>query len=53
MLRVSWTLALAIAAMTVLLLGAGRATADDPVYLPGVTYYYAPPAVTYYGPAPR
>jgi hypothetical protein len=51
MLRISWTLALAVGAMTVLLLGAGRATADDPVYLP-VAYYYAPPAVTYYGPAP-
>jgi hypothetical protein len=51
MLRISWTLALAIAAMTVVLLGAGRAKADDPVYLPSVSYY-APPAVTYYGPPP-
>jgi hypothetical protein len=52
MLRISWTLALAVAAMTVVLLGAGRATADDPMYLPGVPYYSAPPAVAYYGPPP-
>src|SRR5262249_40248834 len=47
MTRISWKMTLAIATVALVLLGAGRATADPPV----VSYYSPPPVVTYYTPA--
>ena len=47
MVRISWKTILANAAVSLVLLGAGRATGDQPV----VSYSCAPPVVTYYAPA--
>ncbi len=47
MVRISGMTTLALAAVSLVLLGSGRATADPPV----VSYYCPPPVVTYYSPA--
>jgi hypothetical protein len=54
MVRTARTLTLAAAALGLVLLGAGRVTAQTVVvssyYSPPVVTYYTPPAVTYYSP---
>jgi hypothetical protein len=51
MVRTAWTFTLALAIVSLALLGTGRATADVIVSSPPVvSYYYAPPTVTYYSP---
>ena len=50
MVRTARTLTLALAALGVVLLGAGRATAQAVVVSPPGVSYYSPPAVTYYSP---
>src|SRR5262245_55759348 len=46
------TLTPALAAASLLLLGAGRVAANPVVVAPPGVVYYAPPAVSYYAPAP-
>jgi hypothetical protein len=49
--RIAWTLSLALAAASLVLPGAGRATADTFVVAPPAVSCYAPPVV--YAPAPQ
>jgi hypothetical protein len=50
MVRTAWTFILALAVVSLALLGTGRATADVIVSSPVTSYYYAPPTVAYYSP---
>ena len=52
MVRTARLLTATLAAASLLLLGAGRATADHFIVAPPGVSCYAPPAVSYYAPAP-